>query len=108
MDFSKIVSAGFDDKNFIKTVMDLDIRYKSEIENLVDYRTNGFISAQTLLDRSKQCTENYDDDFAHEFNKLSFENKIIIISNIQDADRLLNFDQIEDCELLLTSARIIK
>lgn len=88
--------------------MNLDISYKSEIENLVDYRSNGFITTQTLMSRTEQCTQNYNDEFAHEFNKLSFENKIIIVSFVPDADRLLNFDNIEDCDILLSAARISK
>ena len=95
-------------KEFAKKIYDIRQAYDSEIERLVDYRANGIISSQRLMEHTTRTIEHFDAIFIKEFEELPIEEKIQLISEWKEFANFAELGLFKDSDVLLAAARIIK
>jgi len=93
---------------FAQDILRLRREYEDEIDSLVNYKQNGIISTQTLMERTSSAVEKYDQLFINAFNSLSIANRIDLISKWVEFNNFAEQGIFEDSEILLAAARIVR
>lgn len=106
--FNTMFTTKLDNPVFARQILDMRKAYENEIERLVDYKQNGIISTQTLLERTTWIVDHFDKMFIETFNKLDVSEKIRLIATWKEFSDLAEQNLFEDSDILLSAARIIK
>lgn len=106
--FNKMFTTKLDNPEFASKILAFRRAYEDEIERLVDYRSNGIISTQCLMERTDRTIKHYDNMFIKEFEQLEIGEKIRLIATWKEFNDFAEQGLFHDSEILLSAARLVK